>query len=761
MHHSGRRSPFALLPACGTRGAVILLFLSACSPLPARGADDATRRILMLHAYNYMFPSTTVAADSARKRWAERSSMKIEMDGEFLDLVRTSDPTHQTRAVEFLREKYANTRLDLVMSMGGEAFPFVVKHRDAFAPGVPVVFTGVSPASYALFRPPPDITGILIELDLNKTLALAETLQPNARRLYVVAGSSALDRRWQATARRVLEGRARKFETTYLFELSYEALIAEVSRIPRDAMVLVLTVFADREGKTFVPGELVTALANRSAAPVYSPYIHMLGKGILGGFSETYESIGNAAADMVLEILEGKDPATIPPRLNPERAYRVDYQALQRWNLRESNLPTGTVVLFKPPGIWDQHRDFVLATVAIIAVLIAFIAALLVQRRRRRHAETLLKESEERMTFTAASVNAGLWQYNPETEELWATQHCRALFGLRDDNPLTRDTFLTAIHPEDRKTAVAALRDVSEQSGSAVRDVRVVLPCDRVRWISIRARAQTDGDGVQNRVNGIFVDVTEQKAAEREAAEQRQEVAHLMRVSVLGELSGAIAHEINQPLTAVQTNAETGLDLLAERSPDLAEVRDVLEDIVHDNRRASDVIERLRSMLRKGERRLDCVDIKNLIHSTIALLNSEAIARRITIEADLSGDLPAVSGDPVQLQQVLLNLVMNAMDAMDEAAPAQRVVTIGSEVARDGSVVVTVRDRGRGISTAEQSQLFRPYHTTKAHGLGLGLTICSTIVQQHGGNLTLVNNPEGGAVASFSLPAHPMLVAAK
>ena len=192
-------------------------------------------------------------------------------------------------------------------------------------------------------------------------------------------------------------------------------------------------------------------------------------------------------------------------------------------------------------------------------------------------------------------------------------------------------------------------------------------------------------------MSGIFVDITEQKAAEAEAALQRQELAHLMRVSVLGELSGAIAHEINQPLTAIQSNAETGLDLLAEKSPDLAEIRDVFEDIVHDNRRASEVIERLRNLLKKGERRSDPVDLNDLVNSTVALLNSELISRRINVKLDLAIALPAALGDPVQLQQVLLNLVMNAMDAMASTPTGARLVTISTRVTRGGAVEVLVR----------------------------------------------------------------------
>jgi C4-dicarboxylate-specific signal transduction histidine kinase len=235
-----------------------------------------------------------------------------------------------------------------------------------------------------------------------------------------------------------------------------------------------------------------------------------------------------------------------------------------------------------------------------------------------------------------------------------------------------------------------------------------------------------------------------------------------MRVSVLGELSGAIAHEINQPLTAIQSNAETGLDLLAQKTPDLAEVRDVLQDIVHDNHRASEVIQRLRALLKKGERTFEPVDVNDLVKSTLGLLNSELIGRRIHAKLDLASASPTTMGDSVQLQQVLLNLIMNAMDAMAATPATQRIVAISTRATAGGTVELVVKDHGTGLQALEQRRLFEPFYTTKTHGLGLGLTICSTIVEGHGGDIQLANNEDGGgAVARILLPAQEMVFAAK
>src|SRR5215469_10529093 len=242
------------------------------------------------------------------------------------------------------------------------------------------------------------------------------------------------------------------------------------------------------------------------------------------------------------------------------------------------------------------------------------------------------------------------------------------------------------------------------------------------------------------------------RVAEADAALQRQEATHLTRVSVMGELSGAIAHEINQPLTAILSNAEAALHLLTQKSPNLIEARDAISDIVHENNRATDVIVRLRNLLKKGERKPEPIDLNDLIQSTVALLHSELIARRTEVQTDLASGLPPAWGDPVQIQQVLLNLLMNAIDAM-ALTPTGRRITIATRAPKPETLEVSIRDQGPGIGSNSQDSLFKPFYSSKDNGLGLGLTICSTIIQAHHGKLTLANHEGGGAVAVLSLPA--------
>ena len=274
-----------------------------------------------------------------------------------------------------------------------------------------------------------------------------------------------------------------------------------------------------------------------------------------------------------------------------------------------------------------------------------------------------------------------------------------------------------------------------------------------IRWLSARGHSLFNNSGKPLGISGIFADITARKTAEAEADLQRKEVSHLMRVSVLGQLSGAIAHELNQPLTAILAYAQAARKIISRKSPDLGKITEVLDDIVAEDNRASEVIRRLRGLLRKGESKTEAINLNDLVESTLRLLHSELIGRRIKVDVDLDRDLPRTSGDPVQLQQVLLNLLMNAMDAINAAAPAQRVITVGTRSSGRGAIEAFISDRGQGIAAEERGRIFQPFFTTKHHGLGLGLAICSTIMKTHGGKLDISNNIDGGATASFTLPA--------
>jgi len=272
------------------------------------------------------------------------------------------------------------------------------------------------------------------------------------------------------------------------------------------------------------------------------------------------------------------------------------------------------------------------------------------------------------------------------------------------------------------------------------------------RWVLDNGVPRFAPDGAFLGYIGSAIDITERRQAELEAARQRNELAHLSRVAMLGELSGAVAHELNQPLTAILSNAQAARRFLAHDPADLDEVRDILDDIVGDDRRAGEVIRRLRLLLAKGEVQHQLLDVNDVVHDALQLVHSDLLLHTVSAQAELAPGLAAVTGDRVQIQQVLLNLIMNACTAMDDAAALERTLIVRTEPSAGEGVRVSVVDRGRGIPREDMNRIFEPFFTTRSQGMGLGLAVCRTIVGAHGGKLWATNNDDGGASFHFVLP---------
>ena len=266
-------------------------------------------------------------------------------------------------------------------------------------------------------------------------------------------------------------------------------------------------------------------------------------------------------------------------------------------------------------------------------------------------------------------------------------------------------------------------------------------------------RARSDELLEQLRLLGeVFANALSRKQAEHEAQRLRQDLAHIGRVSALGEMAASLAHELNQPLTAILANAQAAERLLAAGVVNLEEIREILKDIVDDDKRAGDVIRRLRGLLKKGDLEFVSLDLNQIASEVAWLVRNDALTRNVSMSLELARGLPRVRGDRVQLQQVVLNLVLNGLEAMGELSTGDRTLVI--RTARDGAAAVrlAVQDSGIGIDEANVDRMFQPLHTTKAQGLGMGLAITRTIVDAHGGRLGAANNMEGGATFYFALP---------
>ena len=364
-----------------------------------------------------------------------------------------------------------------------------------------------------------------------------------------------------------------------------------------------------------------------------------------------------------------------------------------------------------------------------------------------------LRESERRMDLASAAANLGMWAWDIVRDTIWATRRARALFGLPEAEPITFARFLSTLHPEDCAPVERAVAQALASDGGLETEYRVSLSDGQTRWIATRGQVERDTRGQPVLMRGVVLDISARRGAEVELQQLRTQLAHASRVSMLGQLAAALAHELSQPLGAILRNTEAAEIFIEHDPPDLDELRAILADIRQDDQRATDVIERLRALLkRRGFAPRALAVSGEVLGPVIALVQFDALARQVRLEIQADPALPTVLGDPVQLQQVLLNLMLNAMDAVADRPADRRQVTVRARRHGEREVEVAVGDSGPGIAPERLGRLFEPFFTTKPNGMGIGLSISRTLIEAHGGRLWAENNAGEGATFRFTLP---------
>ena len=367
--------------------------------------------------------------------------------------------------------------------------------------------------------------------------------------------------------------------------------------------------------------------------------------------------------------------------------------------------------------------------------------------------EEALHEFEERVVLAAEAAHLGVWEMDPPPRSFGCLTARALCFNLIPRLPSTTRRFKIAVHPEDRALRDSAVKHALE---TAVDTKWNIVFCYRMELSAGSARGTcVAGDNRKGaRLIGVSIDITPRKLAEAEALRQRDELSHLSRVALMGEMSASIAHELNQPLAGILSNAAAGQRFIDRGNVDQEEIRELLGDIISDGRRASDIVRGIRGMVKKEQVERRSVNLNEVVMDAVRMVSDDALLRSCQVETSLDSNLRTVEADPVQLQQVLLNLVINAFDAMRDTPISMRKVVIATQSNGDGTVCVSVRDYGVGISAEMQDRLFDPFFTTKNEGLGMGLAIARSILESHGGTIAGKNADGGGARFEFVLPVN-------
>jgi two-component system sensor kinase FixL len=376
----------------------------------------------------------------------------------------------------------------------------------------------------------------------------------------------------------------------------------------------------------------------------------------------------------------------------------------------------------------------------------------------RKRAEEALRRSEAYLAEAQRLSKTGSFSWRDPAGERYWSDECYRIFGYDRSVKPALELFLQRVHPEDRAHVQQTVYRAFQEGADFDYEHRLLMPDGSVKYLHNVARATRDASGNLEFI-GALMDVTDTKRALQQLQQAQAELARITRLTTMGQLAASIAHEINQPLTGVVTNAHTSIYWLADEHLDLDKARNTVQRIVRDGQRASDVIARIRGLMTKSAPQIKNVDMNGVINEVLALTDAELRMRGVGVRTELAATLPPVKGDRVQLQQVVLNLVTNAIDAMASVTDGPRLLQVGSRLEGSGETLIFVRDHGTGLDPATADKIFTPFFTTKPKGIGMGLAICRSIVESHGGRLWASPATPHGAIFQFTLPTKAVKVA--
>jgi len=1009
---------------------------------------------------------------------------------------------------------------------------FLLRHRAKLFAGVPLLVGAVDRRRLKNANLGLNATAVGVDLDLPGIIENILRILPSTKTVEVVIGNSPLERFWLAELRQDLKPFTSRVGLTWLNEFSFEDMRKRVANLRRDNAVLYAILLVDAAGVPHEQERALEILRRDSSAPVFGVFDSQLGHGIVGGPLYPVQQVSREAAGLAVRILNAETPGRIDPILLDATTPVYDWRELKRWQISESRLPSGSIIHFREPTLWEQYAWYIIAALAIMALQAAMITNLFLERARRRRTaavlreseenlrrlventaavpwqadvetwaftyvgpqavkllgypseqwyekdfwvshlhpddkdfaiktcltnsqrtedfqfeyrmiaasgqsvwvhdivnceqrngkpvqlrgfmlditerkqvEDWLRESEERLSLAADAANLAVWVWDVARDEIWVSNQGRSFFGWQQSEAINLARFVDTIDAKDREPTRQAIYRSLERGDDYSVEYRVVAPDRSIRWIAARGavefgtdgkplrmrgvaiditerkhseealreseerfrtmanaapvmiwmsdpdkrctffnkgwldftgrtleqelgvgwtegvhredidryrdvyvsafdarreftreyrlhrgdgeycwvldhgvpRFETDGtflgyigtafdisegkrgeetlkkeraflrqvididpnfifakdrdgrftlvnqavadaygttvdgligktdadfnpnrdeveyfhrmdlevidnlqerfipeehltdaqgkirwlqtvkrpiverDGLANQVLGASSDITARKVAETELQRNRDELAHMTRVSTLGELAASLAHELNQPLTGILSNAQAAQRFLAASPADLNEVKEILKDIVEDDNRASEVIQKLRALVKKEKLAFVPLDLSNVINEVVHLLHSDAVLHDVRIVRDADAGLPPARGDKVQLQQVMLNLLLNAIDAMKACPANDGEVWVGAQRQDAHFLIVAVRDHGTGLTADKLEKIFQPFYTTKRDGLGMGLSISRSIIEAHGGRLWAENNPDRGATFYFTV----------
>jgi len=582
------------------------------------------KRILLVHSFGPNFGPWNAISARMREEVRKQSPYPIDFYETSLQGERLGEGQNEGSYLDYLNGLFEGRNLDLILAMGAPAARFMLRNRARLFPSKPMLIAGADERTFRDSQLTPNDTAVSVTFDQSIQLQNILEVLPDTTDIAIAIGDSPLEQFWVADLRRSFQRFETRVTLHWLNKLSAEEMVKRVLTLPPSSAIYYATVRIDASGEPQEEDRVLARLHDAGRSPIFTYIDTDFGRGIVGGRMLSAQDIAQQSAAVGVRLLHGESPASIKIAALGLSAPKYDWRELKRWRINEASLPSGSIVQFRQPTVWQTYRWQILLLSAAILVQAAMIMVLLYEHRRRRVAEV-----------TARTSMSELMQMN--------------------------------------------------------------------------------------------------------------------RIATAGELSASIAHEVNQPLTGISARASAAVRWLAKEPPDIEKVRNMLREIVNASDRAADIVSGVRAMFKKDSKERSAVDINKLSRTVLDIVRVELQKNGVELQTALSEGLPTVECDPVQLQQVILNLVMNAIEAMQAVQP--RVLRIESKFIAPHAVRVVVQDTGKGVDPLHLDRIFRPLVTTKERGMGMGLSICHSIIQSHGGRIWVEAAAPRGAIFQFELPS--------
>jgi len=689
-------------------------------------------KLMILHSYHRGFDWSDTEETGFLDRFREVYPA-IDIPIEFLDAKRCSDGKNLTRVKDFLADKYRGRKIDVIVAFDNPALDMLMRYHNEFLTDVPVVFAGISDFEQSMLTGRKRVTGVAEIQDVKNTLELALSLHPRTREILVISDQTISG----LSSRRDMESLIPSYQDRVSIHFMPPATFTEaetnMNLLHSDALVLLLSFYTDRLGRSLSVAESTRVFTEAAKVPVYGVHETRLGYGIVGGYLLGGKDHGRRAADIALRVVAGENPEAIPVDTNGTARPMFDNVQLQRFGISRDKLPAESLVINQPDSFFDTHMELVLGTLLVLFLLIAMVIILIASILRRKRAEAWLRKTE-RIVSTSQDLMAliGRGGVYETVNERFLTVHNlqrEAVVGRTVSDIFGQDVFLEKIKP--RLEQALSGQTVSYQEWFVFAGIGR-------RFMEVNYFPMVNKGG---NVEGVVLNA-------RDITESRKLEEHLMqsqKIESIGTLAGGVAHEINNPINGIMNYAQLILDGMEPKNPSAEYAREIL----HETRRIAGIVRNLLTFARHEKQSHSPARLSDIVSSVLSLIQTVMRHDQIILEVDIPDDLPGIKCRTQQIQQVLMNLLTNARDALNGRypgySPEKKLRVSASVIQKNGRnfIRTTVEDRGTGIAPEIRDRIFDPFFTTKPKetGTGLGLSISYGIIRDHGGELSMESDP--------------------